>query len=318
MVRLFMFAWTRFDAPGAFATARDWPTQWSSVLMKGAMHAWGFTDGRAALAASERIEDEELRESLQMELLSGWVASHDRLGASEFAATLSKPRRRNRLALRLAAEAMRDGPDAVIAWEDAVPVDAPNDFKKAVFGRAAAVLARLDPERVKPWYESRMHRPYTRGGLSGIASKWAQYHDTNALIAWIESLPSETVREAERVEAIRQAFLIWAVKAPVEAATWLESASPGPLRDKAIDMFARAINDTSPAEALRWAGQIADEKLRRRRTLKYTRRWFAEDPEAASAWLAEADLPDAWRYQILKNLPQDTRRGKAKNADPDA
>ena len=30
-VRLFMLAWTRFDGPGAFAAARDWPTRWKKT-----------------------------------------------------------------------------------------------------------------------------------------------------------------------------------------------------------------------------------------------------------------------------------------------
>ena len=97
-VRLLMLAWTRFDGPGAFATARDWPTPWRSVLMVEAMHAWGFNDGRAALAECEQVEDEELRKSLQFALVSGWVESRDPLGASEFAATAPKGRRRSRLA----------------------------------------------------------------------------------------------------------------------------------------------------------------------------------------------------------------------------
>ena len=61
------------------------------------MQAWGYNDGRAAIAESEQIEDEELREKLQIALVSGWISSHDRLGASEYAATVSDPRRRTRL-----------------------------------------------------------------------------------------------------------------------------------------------------------------------------------------------------------------------------
>ena len=29
-VRLFMLAWTRFDAPGAFKAAQNWPTRWKN------------------------------------------------------------------------------------------------------------------------------------------------------------------------------------------------------------------------------------------------------------------------------------------------
>ncbi len=316
-VRLLMLAWTRFDGPGAFATARDWPTPWRSILMEEAMHAWGFNDGRAAHAEWEQIENEELRERLRAALVSGWVSSRDRQGATEFAATVSKPRRRTRLAFRLAGQAKRDGPDAVIAWAEAVPEDAPNQFKEVVFATAAGAIAALDPERVAPWYESRMQHWYTTSGLLSIAGKWAYFHDPKPLIAWIETLPIEEAREGERTDAVREAFRTWAPEAPGEVEAWLETASGGPIRDAAIDQLARAAADASPAEALRWAGQIEDEKLRRLRTLRYTRRWFVKDPDAAAAWLAEADIPHGWRQQILDNWPQAKRRGGAKNTESD-
>ena len=316
-VRLLMLAWTRFDGPGAFATARDWPTPWRSILMEEAMHAWGFNDGRAALVEWEQIEDEELRERLRAALLSGWVSSRDRQGATEFAATVLDAKRRTRLAFRLAGQAKRDGADAVIAWADSVPEDAPNQFKEAVFGFASGVVARLDPERVTPWYESQMQAWYTTSGLLSIAGKWAQFHDPKALIAWIETLPIEEARESERTDAVRVAFRSWAPEAPGEVEAWLETASGGPIRDAAIDELARATADASPPEALRWAGQIEDEKLRRKRTIRYSRQWFVKDPEAARTWLAEADIPHGWRQQITNNLPHAIRWDKAKNAEPD-
>jgi hypothetical protein len=314
-VRLFMLAWTRFDGPGAFATARDWPTPWKTILMEQAMQAWGYNDGRAALAESEQIEDEELREKLQIALVSGWISSHDRLGASEFAATISEPRRRTRLALRLAGEAKRDGVEAVIAWADAVPEDAPNDFKEAVFSHAAGVITRLDPERVTTWYEGQMEHAYTSFGLRSIAGKWAQFHDPKALITWLDSLPIEEARESERVGAVGMAFRTWAPLAPEEAEAWLESASDGPTRDVAIDEFARATVDADPTNALHWVGQITDYELRRKRTLRYTRLWFAQDPDAAETWLETADIPKAWQKQIMNNMPHAKSRAKAANIE---
>jgi hypothetical protein len=316
-VRLLMLAWTRFDGPGAFATARDWPTAWRSILMEEAMHAWGFNDGRAALAECEQIQDEELRERLRAALVSGWVSSNDLEGATEYAATVSNARRRTRLAFRLAGHAKRDGPDAVMAWADSVPEDAPNQFKEAVFGFASGVVARLDPERVAPWYESQMHRWYTTSGLLSIAAKWAQFHDPRALIAWIATLPIEEAREGERTDAARAAFRIWAEASPGGVEAWLETASGGSIRDIAIDELARAVADDSPAEALRWVAQIEAPDLQQKRTLRYSRRWFVQDPEAARAWLEEADLPDERRQRILNNWPHAKHRTKAKNTGSD-
>jgi hypothetical protein len=314
-VRLLMFAWARFDGPGAFATARDWPTPWKSILMEEAMHAWGFFDGPAALAESGKIEDEELREKLHAALMSGWVGGRNPLGAAAYAATLPDPRRRSRLAFRLAGEAKRDGPEALIAFADSVPEDAPNGFKATVFGHAAGMLARLDPERVAAWYERQMQQPYTSTALRSIASKWAQYHDPRALIAWIEALPLEEARETERTDAVGAAFRVWAVQDPEAAEAWLTSAPAGASRDAAIDEFMRAIAEASPADALRWSGLIQDEELRRKRTLRYTRKWFVADPDAASDWLARADIPPAWRQQAVMNLPHANRHGNATSAE---
>jgi hypothetical protein len=314
-VRLLMLAWTRFDGPGAFATARDWPTPWKSVLMEETMRAWGFNDGRAALAECEQIDDEELRESLRTALLEGWVASDDRTGASEYAASVPNARRRTRLARRLAAQAKRDGVDAVIAWADGVPEDAPNQFKEAVFGFAAGAIANLDPERVAPWYEGEMQYWYSTSGLINIASRWVQFHDPKALMAWMETLPIEEARESERTDAARVTFRSWATDAPGEVEAWLETVSAGSIRETAIDELARAAADASPAEALRWAEQLEDETLRRKRTLRYSRKWYVQDPEAAQAWFDEADIPDWWKTQILNNWSLARRSGNRTNAE---
>ncbi len=300
-VRLLMLAWTRFDGPGAFATAWSWPSPWRSILREQAMHAWGFNDGRAALAELEKIENETLRESLEKALLAGWVSSHDRLGATEYVATLSSVRRRSRLALRLAGQTKRDGPDALIAWADAVPEDAPNQFKEVVFAVAAGALAALDPERAAAWYESHMQNWYSTSGLLNIAGKWAYFHDPKPVVAWIETLPIEEDREGERIDALREAFRTWAPEAPDEVEAWIETASGGPMRDVAIEELARASADASPAEALRWAQQIGDEDLQRKRMLRYSRAWFVQDPEAAEAWLAGADVSPGFRRQALNN-----------------
>jgi hypothetical protein len=153
--------------------------------------------------------------------------------------------------------------------------------------------------------------------LLNIAGKWSYFHDPKTLIAWIESLAIEEARESERTDAVKVAFRTWAGKAPGEVEAWLETASGGPIRDAAIDELARATANASPAEALRWAEQIEDEKLRRRRMLRYSRRWLVQDPEAARTWLAGEDVPPEFRQQVLNNRPHAKRRGGAKNTESD-
>lgn len=316
-VRLFMLAWTRFDAPGAFATARGWPTDWRNVLMEQAMRAWGFRDGHAALAALESVEDEALRTRLRIAMVEGWVSSEDRIGVSEYAASVEDLRRRNRLAFRLAGETMRDGPDAVIAWVEAIPDDAPNDFKSSVFAHAAGMVARADPSRVATWYEKSLNEPYSRGSLRNIASKWAEHHDPKALIEWLESLPLDETRASERPAAVAAAVRAWAADRPAQAEAWLQSLDPSPTRDRAIAEFANATAESDPAKAVEWVGRIEEETQRRKSLLRSTRAWFKQDRPSAEAWLAHAELPDGWRKQILDNLPRPERRTRVRKAPLD-
>jgi len=302
-VRLLMFAWCRFDGAGAFATAKNWPSPWRSVLIEEAMHAWAFHDGPAALAELGTITDDELRETLHAAMMSGWVGSRDPLGAAAVAAQVSDFKRRSRLAFRLAGEVKRDGPDALIAFVDGVPEDAPNDFKATLFGHASGMVARIDPQIAAAWFEREIDRPYTAGGLQNIASKWAQFHDPRALIEWVGGLSGERLGDADRAIAVGTAYRIWAADDPDAAADAVDSIQAGPLRDAAIDELARALAEQSPAEALRWSQQIEDDVLRRKRTLRYTRKWFMADSVAFDAWFAEADLPVELRLQVSKNLP---------------
>jgi hypothetical protein len=163
-----------------------------------------------------------------------------------------------------------------------------------------------------------MQHSYSSAGLRNIASKWAQYHDPEALIAWMAGLPIQEDREVERADASRAAFRIWAADAPEEVEAWIEAASAGSMRDGALEEYARAIADASPGEALRWALQIEEADLRRKRALRYTRQWFVKDPVAARTWLAEANMSPERRQQILNNLPpQAKHRDAAKKAEPD-
>ena len=315
-VRLIMLAWTRFDGPGAYKVASEWPTRWKSVLMEEAIAAWGYNDGPAALAEAAKIEDQGLRAKFHSRALSGWVSSGDRQEVTAFAANEPNARRRGRLAFRLAGQAKRDGPDAIIAWAEGVPDDLPNKFKVDVFGHACGTLTTLDPKRATQWYESQMKHWYSEACLGLIANKWSREDDSDAVITWVMSLPVEEARESERTDAVRKLFRNWSPKNPEAAEAWLKSAPAGPARDEAVDEFAKSIAEASPSEALEWVRQMTDEKQRKYRSLRYTRMWFERNPEAAMVWIAAADLDSAERKAILNNLPTAKRSKKSANAQP--
>jgi hypothetical protein len=302
-VRLFMLAWSRFDPQGAFAWARAWPTQWSTVLMEQAIYAWGFRDAPAALRALEAVEDAELQTRLRQSLLEGWLHGDDRTGASAYIADLSNPRQRGRLAFLLAAETMRDGPEAVMRWAEAVPETAPNDFKRGAFYHAATLVAREDPERAAEWFEAHRRDAYSAGSLETIARGWAQHHDPAPLFDWLRKLPSEDERSGERGEAIGAGFRVWLEQDPSAAEAWLSTELPDPALDPALVELVRVHAPASPAHALAWAARIDDEALRRSTTLRSARSWRRRDPLAAQAWLDATELPPELEQSILSGDP---------------
>jgi hypothetical protein len=312
-VRLLMYAWTRFDAPGAFAWARDWPTAWRDQLMHEAMLAWGFRDGPGAIRAAEALEDEKLGGRLRASVLEGWLQSDDRQGVGNYLANVGEPRLRRRLTFTLASEAAKDGIDAVIAWAEAVPEDAPNDFKQGSFYHASSVIARSDPQRAIAWFTEHRADPYSAGSIDVIARKWAQHHDPVTLFDWLRSLPSAPGERGGEVDgAITAGFRAWVKKDPQAAETWLLASLPDPGLDPAIEELAWTRAQLTPDEAAGLALRIEDEKRRKRNLTRIVRVWLRKDHEAANAWLAQSGLPESLQQSIVEGArPADEARRQA-------
>jgi hypothetical protein len=304
-VRLFMLAWSRFDAAGAFAWARDWPTRWKDTLMVEAMHAWGLRDARAGLRELEAMgDDPELEAKLRAALFEGWAASADRAGATAEIAAIPDPRQRRRLAFLLAAESMRDGPDALVRWAESVPEDAPNDFKHGAFYLAATLLAREQPRQAAEWFVAYRASAFSADALEGIARRWAEHHDPPALFEWLLGLPAgEGERAGEIGDAVAAGFRVWMRESPEQAEAWLSSALPDPRLDPAIVELVRARFQSSPDSAVEWALRIEDEAQRSRSAQLAAFAWHRRDPEAARTWLAASGLPEDLVQSILSSAP---------------
>ena len=286
--------------------------------MTEAMYAWGFRDGRAAVRILDDVEDPDLMARLRPAIVEGWLRSDDRESVGEYIASVSEPRRRGRLTFVLAAETMRDGVEAVIRWAEAVPEDAPNDFKQGAFYHASSVVARKDPRRAAEWFELHRTQPYSEGSVAGIATAWARDHDPQGLLDWLRSLPAEGDREGERGTAIADGFRIWLGKVPAEAEAWLRSALPDPELDPAVAELVLHLSRSSPGSAVEWAGRIQDEQLRLARTIRAGRAWWNAEPDAATAWLAVSGLPEAARQQIVRRRSAARRNKAARPAGPRA
>jgi hypothetical protein len=94
------------------------------------------------------------------------------------------------------------------------------------------------------------------------------------------------------------------------ARRWLREVEPNSAFEPAISLYAlSAIRDDDPQTALEWAQRLQDEQRRHETLEKLARSWFANDPEAAWAWIEGSELPEAARKRALTPRRKPRRRG---------
>ena len=87
-----------------------------------------------------------------------------------------------------------------------------------------------------------------------------------------------------------RAFSEWAREDPVAAATELNTMTPSPARDSAINGYVSRLAWEDPQAAIEWAGSVNDPKARELTTVEAGRAFYRKDQEAAQLWLASSGL----------------------------
>ena len=309
-LRVFMLAWARFDAAGAF----EWTTArggaWGRRLQEAAAYAWGFTDPQAALEVLqiEPTEQRRRREGspLMSALMDGWRVNGDLPGITAQLISMPPSRQRETLTTGVLAKIKKEGLDPVIAWVDAIPLDAAGGYKRVAFNRAVGVVAHEDVDRAVEWYLAHQGRSYTEKSLPVIARRWIDHHDPSALFPWLAQLPAPAGQEVdpEQSLAISQGMKWWLRRDPDAAQAWINSLMPVPeVYDPALGSLAQFYLKENADLAAHWALQVRDEVLRKEILVRAMRRWTRDDPEAAAEWLATADISPEAREQISRAGP---------------
>ena len=323
-MRLVMHAWARFDAPGAYAWAtEESPTRARSGLIDHAIYAWAYNDGPAAMRVVEEVEDPDVQGRLRSKAIDAWIRSDDRAGVSEFIANYLHSKRRVRFMKLLAGEVVAtEGMDAAMLWVEAISDDTPNEMKLAAFHNVAKMVAAEDPVRAAEWFLAHRTRPYTEDALTGIARRWVHRHpkDRPAAFEWLLAMDSDGIRAGERAAAISGGFRAWIQTDPEAAQSWLLSAVPNPALDPAVRETFKRLLPTDPGASMAWVQRLGDEAERRVESVRVGVRWRGKDPDTFDAWLAQSDLSEEIRQEILA-APQPPQRGARKkklNLDPAA
>ena len=279
--------WARFDPRAALRwTDHHWPARYSTPVVGAVLREWGRVDPSAAMAAAQAAPNERMKLRWSEAVLRGWDEARLN-GALEFAETLGHgPTRQWALYTVTRRKVLRDGPDAAIAWAEALPDDDPR-FKRHALMRVATATAAVQPEKATALVDRHIDGPYYKGLPRRVAKGWFDYAPDEAF-TWLSSLPEGP----ERDNAVRETFRLWLSFSTPPSLAWVQAQPSAPWVDPAHSVYAGYLaKTTSPEKGMEWTQRILGEKERQMTQAQVARIWLSVDPEKADAWLEQSDLP---------------------------
>ncbi len=108
-------------------------------------------------------------------------------------------------------------------------------------------------------------------------------------MAWLATLPPGVDRD----DGVMESYRDWARLDRKAAHAWIELQLLEPARwvEPAMFLYARGMVRRDPRRAVEIANLITDETQRNTAHTLILRGWLVRDPEAAEAWVREANLP---------------------------
>jgi hypothetical protein len=296
--------WASFDPKSAMVWTRlNWSTRDSVPVLRAIMRAWGRTDPMAAIGAASGAPNDTLRRRWIDSVLRGWDESVLD-GALEYAESLG-PGSERQWALYVVSRRMvlRDGPEAAIAWAEALPDD-DEMFKLNAFRRIAGAVVEVSPQLAVAFAERHLDGPYGKGLPRRVGMRWVA-HDPEVAMHWLSSLAPGPNRD----DGVQESFRHWQILNTAEAWSWIRSVEHEPWLDPAVSIYARPFGRRQPLEALELASRIQDEDRRNRTIGVIAREWLVRNESDANAWLDQSDVPAEFIARI-RVVPETMRRNQ--------
>lgn len=308
-------SWLGSVAPEAgLEWARSDGTTIQPVIANRLLYHWARHDPESARAIlptlSRRIQREASRG-----IIEGWEASgKDPEGLVSFLSELGIGSARQEAIFLVAwRKTIREGPEATMAWAEAVP-DEGLKFKLDVYRHTAGALAALAPEAAARFAEKHMTGPWGDNVARMVASRWAR-RDGAAALGWALSLPEHE----QKTLALEEGFRKWLRVDFPAAIAWAEALDPNdPTTEPIRAIHINATSPQDPAAALDRLDTITDRERRELTLIRIVKTWRNRDPEAADAWLASHEVSEEARQRILGPPPGATQgRAAGEDEEPD-
>lgn len=190
-------------------------------------------------------------------------------------------------------------PDAAIRWANTLPESEKNKAMLSILPEIAKSSPQ-DAANVIDNFFATSDIKINSSDLSCIYSlmdTWAKTDPTTAG-AWTAGLEDGKVKTL----AIRELASKWYKQDSDGVADWIDQLPQGKNRDDCIGSIAIGLQQRDPATAFAWAESIGDAKSRSRSLSYIVNSWKNHDKGAAQTMIEQADLSDAERTSLLKNL----------------
>lgn len=234
------------------------------------------------------------------------------------------------LIVEIAAKALEQDESATIAWIDAMPESMKGICKRQVMESLFSKMPSQEAFEAKlatfpaAWHDEAqiqwiLHGKPTQKSaeqLVMMSKRNPEFLDsTHGKWAWVAmsrvyqeqgkyseglALAMEMPNEKDKTWRVEEVTTEWAKKDASAAAQAVNQMQEGPLRDTAVTGIANVLSDSSPTDALAWAGSISNGNQRRATTRKIFETWMINHPaEAAHALQA---MPPEERKQIFPGI----------------
>ncbi len=263
-----------------------------------ALQGWATTDADSALAYVNGLDGEgegmDRRKSMYTSGIVRGLMANSIDEAVEFVTALPQDdgNSRERYMESIAEEMLENGAISAAKWADNLN-DA--DLKSGAMDRIAESYAREDLDAAIAWVGEHANEEYASRAVTEVAERWAE-NDPQAVIDWAADLP-----EGTQQRVFEEALDEWTERDPHAASQYLASMTDSPVKDAAVEGFARELAREDGEAAAAWAATIGNEELRIDTLQDVARDWLRQDRAAAEAWLPNSGLTQEAQQQVLES-----------------
>lgn len=252
---------------------------------------WANTDVNRAVSWAQSLPEGPAKVLALSQVSYKWTETNPRTAAA-YAAQEDNPQ----LLGNVAGKWAESDPQAAAGWVSGLPG---GEGQNRAIASMTAIWAGKDPVAAATYTASHLEGDVQEKATIAVVSAWA-YTDPLRAAQWAGKFPEGSMRD----QAMEQLVNTWAGSDTAEAALWLQSLPQSRSRDVAVNTFSSAVGPSSPGTAFQLAQTISDEGMRTQQLQNVGRAWLAKDPSGAQQAIAQSNLPQGIKSQLLSTAAQ--------------